>query len=163
MEPRTGSEFRIYRRPDHRLVLSRGTEAGTPEETTVRASSCFPWSLPEQFISLADDKGKELLLIDDLVVLPPEEKVLLEEELGLKNFVPRIDRIHFIRREIELFHWTVSTSAGPRSFLTHRHEAPRSLHGGKVLIRDINSDLYLIDDVKALDPKSLKLLWMYLD
>jgi hypothetical protein len=159
----TGAGFRIFRRPDHRLVVATTGADGKQVETPVRASSCFPWSLPDQFVSLADDKGREVLMVEDLAGLEPAERDLLAGEIGLKNFVPRIGRIRSIRREIELFHWSVSTSAGPRSFLTHRHEAPRSLHGGKVLIRDINSDLYLIDDIKALDPKSLKLLWMYLD
>jgi len=159
----TEPDRKIYRRPDHRLVLSKAGEDGKTVDTPVQASSCFPWSLPTQYVSLLDDKGKEMLLIEDLSTLPPQERAVIEEELRLKNFVPRITRIQSIKREIELFHWEVATSSGLRSFLTHRHEAPRSLHGGKVLIRDVNGDLYLIDDVKALDPRSLKLLWMYLD
>ena len=162
-EDRMENTFDLQRRADHRLILVTTGEDGKSVETAVQAASCFPWSRPEEFVSLRTDKGVELALIEDLSALPREQRLMIETELKVRNFVQRISRIHTIEREIELFQWKVSTTSGERLFLTHRHEAPRSLSDGKVLIRDISGDLYLIDDAKKLDSKSHKLLWMYLD
>jgi hypothetical protein len=155
--------FTITRRKDHRLVHTASGEDGKPVETPVQAGSCFPWTMPDRYVFLKDDKHKEVVLLDDLSPLTDDERKLVLEEISQKNFVPKIEKISSIRRELDLFHWIVHTAAGDRSFMTNRHEAPRSLTGGRVLIRDISGDLYLVEDYKKLDPKSLKMLWMYLD
>ncbi len=150
----------LYRRADGRLVLRQ--ENGE-SETPVLVASCFPWTHPRQFISLRDDKGKEQVLIDDLQQVEAPARELIEDELAERNFLPRLTGIEAITDEIELFHWKVTTAAGPRSFLTRRSDHPRKLANGDVLIKDVSNDLYLIPNPKGLDPKSLKLLWVYLD
>ncbi|MGH7602095.1 MAG: DUF1854 domain-containing protein, partial [bacterium] len=150
----------LHRRADGRLVLRR--ENGE-SETPVQVACCFPWTHPRQFISLRDDKGKEQMLIDDLQLVETPARELIEDELAERNFLPRLTGIQAITDEIELFHWQVTTAAGPRSFLTRRSDHPRKLANGDVLIKDVSNDLYLIPNPKGLDPKSLKLLWAYLD
>jgi hypothetical protein len=150
----------LSRRADGRLVLRRENGEG---ETPVQVACCFPWTHPRQFISLRDDKGKEQVLIDDLQQVEAPARELIEDELAERNFLPRLTGIEAITDEIELFHWKVTTAAGPRSFLTRRSDHPRKLANGDVLIKDVSNDLYLIPNPKGLDPKSLKLLWAYLD
>jgi hypothetical protein len=150
----------LSRRADGRLVLRQ--ENGE-SETPVLVACCFPWTHPRQFISLRDDKGKEQVLIDDLQQVEAPARELIEDELAERNFLPRLTSIEAITDEIELFHWKVTTAAGPRSFLTRRSDHPRKLANGDVLIKDVSNDLYLIPNPQGLDPKSLKLLWVYLD
>jgi hypothetical protein len=126
-------------------------------------ASCFPWSRPQEFISLRDDKGKEQLLLEDLRQIDAPARELIENELAERNFLPRVTGIEAITDQIELFHWKVVTNAGPRSFLTRRSDYPRKLLNGDVLIKDVSNDLYLIPNPKGLDARSLKLLWVYLD
>jgi hypothetical protein len=152
----------LFRRSDGRLALRR-TQDGQPLELPVQAVCCFPWSHRQEFISVRDDKGHELALIERLAELPPAARTLIEEDLAASGFVPRIRAVEAIEAQAELFHWKVQTDAGPRSFLTPRSDYLRTLAGGAVLIKDVGNDLYLIEDPGILDPRSRELLWAYLD
>lgn len=156
-------DWRLFRNDEGRLVLQRPFEEPEKQETKIQIAACFPWSHPQQFISLRDDKGHELYLIDTLEVLDTERRQLVEEELALRNFLPRVLEIKNIADQMEFFHWEVITTAGPRSFLTRRHERPRQLRNGQMLIKDICNDIYLVSRSEDMDPKSLKLLWVYMD
>lgn len=155
--------WNIHRNDEGRLVLCRDQADGSKQETTIQIAACFPWSHPQQFISLRDDKGHELYLIDALQDLEAQRRGLIEEELALRNFLPRVLEIHNISDQMEFFHWEVLTTAGPRSFLTRRHERPRQLHDGQMLIKDVCNDIYIVSRSEDMDPKSLRLLWVYLD
>lgn len=157
------NEWRLYRNAEGRLVMQRPHEEPAKQETPIQIAACFPWSHPQQFISLRDDKGHELYLIDTLAELDLDRRMLVEEELALRNFLPRVLEIRNIADQMEFFHWEVSTTAGPRSFLTRRHERPRQLRDGQMLIKDVCSDIYIVSRSEEMDPKSLKLLWVYLD
>jgi hypothetical protein len=153
----------LFRRSDGRLAVREKKENGETEEIAVQAMSAFPWSRPLEYISIRDDKGREKALIEHIDRADENTRKLIIEELAGRNFMPKITAIESITPEMELFHWKVTTSAGPRSFLTGRHEYPRQLPGGKVLIKDVGNDLYIIENPKSFDPRSLKLLWVYLD
>jgi len=155
--------WHLSRNAEGRLVLHRQDGAEADEATPVHAVCCFPWSKPLQYLSVRDDKGHELLLIEDLESLPSQQRELLEAELALRNFLPRVTQILSITDQMEFFHWEVVTNAGPRSFLTRRHERPRQLGNGQIMIRDICNDIYLVNRSEDMDPKSLRLLWVYLD
>lgn len=157
------TSLNLRRREDGRLVLQQPNDNGELAETAVLLACCFPWSYPLQYVSLRDDKGHELMLLESLENLAERQRQLIEEELGARNFLPRVIAIKAVTDETELFHWRVVTTAGERSFMTRRHERPRRLAGGEVLIKDIYNDIYVIARADDLDAKSLRLLWVYLD
>ena len=163
MEAGHETPIEISIRPDKRLGLKKTDKKGVGELVPVQICSCFPWSDPLRFLSVRDDKGNELAFIEDVESLAPEVRGLVKSDLNSRNFIPRIIHIDSIRQDKELFLWKVMTSSGFRAFLTKRHDSPRTLQNGKVLIKDVANDLYLIDDPKKLGAKSYKLLWMYLD
>lgn len=155
--------WQLHRNAEGRLVLSRANGEADKQDTPIQIVACFPWSHPQQYISLRDDKGHELYLIESLDELETQRRQLVEEELALRNFLPRVTVIHAITDQMEFFHWSVTTSAGQRSFLTRRHERPRQLRNGQMLIKDICNDIYAIARSEDMDPKSLRLLWVYMD
>ncbi len=155
--------WRLHRNVDGRLVFNKPNAEGLAQETPAQVAACFPWSHPQQFVSLRDDKGHELLLLESLQEISGPSRQLLEEELALRNFLPRVLEIQSISDQMEFFHWEVTTTAGPRSFLTRRHERPRQLDNGQMLIKDICNDIYVVSRSEDMDPKSLRLLWVYLD
>jgi hypothetical protein len=150
----------LARRADGRLTVKKPGESA---ETAVVIVRCFPWTRATEFISIRDDKGKEVVLIEALESLEPAQRQLVEAELAQRDFLSDITRIDSVSDEMELFHWKVMTTSGERTFLTNRHDYPRNLPGGMVLIKDVCGDQYLIKDPAKLDVKSRKLLWVYLD
>jgi hypothetical protein len=155
--------WHLSRNAEGRLVLSMQNGNGTAEPMLVQAVCCFPWTKPRAYVSLRDDKGHEQILIEALDELSMEQRQLIEEELAMRNFLPQVTQILAIADQMEFFHWEVMTTAGPRSFLTRRHERPRQLGNGQMMIRDICNDIYLVNRSEEMDPKSLRLLWVYLD
>ncbi len=150
--------YTLHRLPDGRLMFLQGNE-----NTEVQAISCFPWIHPDKFISLRDNKGQERLFITDLSHLPTEIRITLEEELQKRNFVPHIITIYKLEEKKGLFAWEVDTNAGLRSFFTNKQEQLRTTTTVSLIIKDINNDLYQIQNLQTLDYNSTKLLWIYLD
>ncbi|MFQ5628768.1 MAG: DUF1854 domain-containing protein [bacterium] len=158
------NELTIYRRNDGRLGVKSVDDNGEATDTPVKAVRCFPWSLPDRYISIVDKKNNELFLIENLESLADEQtKQLLRNEISERTYLPQILQIRTIDDEIDLFKWHVQTNAGERVFFTRRREIPREVAGGQVVLRDISGDRYVIENIDALDEKSRNWLWLYLD
>src|SRR5262245_17750214 len=93
--------WHLSRNADGRLVLSRQNGNGAGEPMPVQAVCCFPWSRPQEYISLRDDKGHEQVLIEALNELSLGQCQLIEEELALRNFLPRVTQILGIADQME--------------------------------------------------------------
>ncbi len=151
-------ELRVVRRQDGRLCAELG-ERRTP----VRVARCFPWSEPARFISLRDDEDAEVALVGSLGDLDAESRGVLERALLEAGFVLEVTGVLDISEEIEIRHWCVETRHGRRSFQTHQDDWPREMPGGGLLIRDVSSDLYYVPRPAALDRRSRRLLWAFID
>ena len=154
--PRT--ELTLEHRADGQLWATRGEE-----ERVVRVRRAFPWSEPGRFISLRDAGDREFALVAEPRALDAESRAALEAALEAAGFVFVVTAVTEIEEEVEIRTWRVATRQGARTFQTRLDEWPRPLPGGGLLIRDVAGDLYRIDDLAALDAKSLELLWAYVD
>jgi hypothetical protein len=148
----------LERRPDGRVSVRVGQE-----QRIVHVRRCFPWSQPQQFVSLRDDDGAEFVLIEDPRSLDVSSRQVLEEALAEAGFLFDVTGVIAIEEEVELRHWRVRASQGARSFQTRLDDWPRRLPDGGLLIRDIGGDLYRITDLARLDRKSRALLWAFVD
>lgn len=137
----------LRRAENGRLLLETGHG---PVPVEIRR--CFPWAAPDRWISLRDDNGGEVGLVENPADLDPASQALLREELRDSGHTFEITAVHACRKELELRCWEVETRQGPRRFQTELDEWPRPLPGGGVLIRDICGDLYTISDPAALAP-----------
>jgi hypothetical protein len=151
-------EFALERRDDGRLWL-RSADRATP----VSVHRCFPWSEPLRYISLQDDRGREVALIHHPAELDGASHDALVQSLTEATFVFRITRLVHVEDEIEIRYWVVETRQGTRRFQTRRDDWPQELPGGGLLIRDVAGDLYHVADPAALDIRSRKLLWTFAD
>jgi len=129
----------------------------------VRLRQCFPWSEPRSYLSLRDEKEREVALIDDPATLAPESRRAIEHALAAAGFVLEVTRVLSVDEEVEIRHWSVETAHGPRTFQTHLDDWPRTLPGGNLLIRDVAGDLYRLRNPKGMDRKSRELLWAFVD
>jgi hypothetical protein len=129
----------------------------------VRVVRCFPWSDPGRYVSLRDSDDEEVALVSDLSELGPGARRALTRALVEAAFVLEIEAILAVEEEIEIRTFRVRTKQGLRSFQTLRDEWPRELPGGGLLVEDVVGDLYLVRDPTAMDGKSRRLMWAFLD
>jgi hypothetical protein len=152
------ASLNIERGADGRLCASLGNE-----QRVVRVHRCFPWSEPDQFISLRDDDGEEFALVSDPGELSVAAQSVLLDALGEAGFIFDVAGVGEIEEEVELRNWLVRTNQGARRFQTRLDDWPRKLPDGGLLIRDVTGDFYRISDPGALDRKSRALLWAFVD
>ncbi len=129
----------------------------------VRPVACFPWSEPNNYISLRNEAGAEVGFIHSAAELDHCSRAALEITLRQTRFVFEVTGIEQVEDEFELRTWSVKTHQGPRSFQTKLYEWHRKLENGGVIIRDLSGDLYQIKDPTALDPASQKLVWAFME
>jgi hypothetical protein len=129
----------------------------------VRVHRCFPWSEPDQFLSLRDQENQEVALVTHMGELGEESREALAASLLEAGFVLRVTSIVEVEEEIEMRTWRVETEQGPRSFQTKLDDWPWEVPGGGIVIRDVAGDLYFVANPEAMDEKSRKWLWAFVD
>jgi len=132
-------------------------------ETEVQVYQCFPWSDPLGFISLRDLDENEVTLIERISDLDSSSRQAVERALVAAGFVLEIIALESVEEDFEIRNWNVKTCQGKRKFQTRLDDDLRKISGNGLLIEDVAGDLYFIRDPEALDRKSKKLLWAFLD
>ena len=155
----TTPEFRLHRNAFGRLELSLPGGVTHMEVTPVRAS---PIAAPERGISLMGKNGHELLWIDQLADLPAEIRILVEEELASREFVPEIKCLRSVSSFATPSTWHVDTDRGVTSFVLKAEEDIRRLSASTLLIADSHGIQFLIRDLTSLDRHSRRLLDRFL-
>lgn len=145
--------FQLSQDARGQLVLHR---PGQDDVVDVRPRRAFPWSLPGQFISLRNAKGKELLLIEDLSSLPDSTRERIEQNLRENSFVPRISRINSVNLRFGYQQWDVQTDRGQVQFRVQEREDIRFLSDGRFALRDADGNIYSMPPLNELDAHSRK-------
>jgi hypothetical protein len=128
----------------------------------VSAIRMFPISDPNRWIALCDRQGHELTTIDDLTTLPSSIRTLVEEELGLRGFIPVIRRVYHISSLSEPCEWDVETDRGRTRFVLRSEEDVRRLTPHRAIIVDARGIRFLLSDVRELDQTSRRFVEWYL-
>jgi hypothetical protein len=133
------------------------------EEPVVDAvvARCFPWSLPESYISVRDAKGAEVALLRTLDELDGDSREVVEAELRDKIFNPKIHRITDLRDEFGVVTVTAETDRGEVSFQIRSRDDVRVLSAGRALLRDVDGNTYELPAIDALDKASRKHFQQY--
>lgn len=166
----TASNDKPYQDIDPRKVHLRRNErgqlvfqAGPQSEPIigVRVARCFPWSMPDRYISIRNDQGDELFLFQSLDQAEPQTRRLIEEELELLQFVPQITTVESVDDQFEVMSWKVQTDRGPVELQVKHAEDIRQLDEKRVLIRDHAGGLFEVRDITKLDPRSRRFIEDY--
>src|SRR5690606_27550850 len=96
----------------------------------------FPIKAPEEGISLVDTEGGEQLWLDRVSDLPEAARVLIEEELASREFIPEMQRIRGVSSFATPSQWQVSTDRGDTVLLLKAEEDIRRLSVTTLLIAD---------------------------
>jgi hypothetical protein len=150
--------FALERDVFGQLVL---TDADGRQLTGVEPARAFPISCPDEWLSLCDADGKEVLCIRELDKLPTDLRSILEEELGRREFVPIIKNILRVADETDPSEWEVETDRGPTTFLLDSEDDVRRLGPYRALFIDTHGIRYLLPDTRNLNSQSRRIMERY--
>ena len=151
-------DFLLSRNAFGRLVL---TDAAGREHVGVTPVRSFPIAAPQEGLSLVGPDGHELAWVDRMDALTPAARVLVEEELAVREFMPRIEQLLSVSTFTVPSTWSVRTDRGPTKFVLKAEEDIRRLAGGMLLITSADGVQFLAERF-ALDKGSKRLLERFL-
>lgn len=109
----------------------------------VKARRCFPFSIPNRFVSLRDGNDEEIGIIADLADLSKEYRRWLEEDLHIRYFTPRVTAIKSIRYRPGGVEWHIDTDRGSKRIMTKSvHDTMSELEPGRYIITDVEGNRY---------------------
>ena len=123
----------------------------------------FPHTNTQQYITLLNEKEKEVALIKELKDLDSDSRKALEACFTEYYMIPKISRVLHVDDKFGALKMTVMTDRGEISFrIRNRHSDIKMLHrNGRVLIRDSDDNRYEIPCFEDLDRHSKHLLFSY--
>jgi len=125
----------------------------------------FPLTNPEEFISIreADEKAKEIGIVEKLGALPKEQQEMLREQIKLRYFMPAITKVLDIKDEYGYAYWNVVTTFGACRFTTQMSgDAVIHLSDSRLLVTDIDGNRYEIPDFYQLSVMERKKLDLFI-
>lgn len=129
---------------------------------TVVPMRAFPLSAPSDGLSLVGAEGREVLWIERLDQVPEPARMLIAEELALREFTPVLEQLLSVSTFSTPSTWDVRTDRGPTRFVLKAEEDIRRLSGNALLLTDANGLCYRVKDLAALDRHSRKLIDRFL-
>jgi hypothetical protein len=147
-------DWSVERQPDGRLDFLDASGRRFEGVDVLRA---FPLSAADGPVAIVGAGGGELAWIESPALLAPPLRVVLDEELSQREFLPVIERIESVA-DGEPAEWTVSTDRGRHRFkVAHPDDVARAPDGSAV-ITDTFGMRYRIPSVADLDGHSRRLL-----
>lgn len=143
--------FRLSENDRGQLVLHRD---GVDDVVDVRLRRSFPWSRPTELVSIRDEKGKEIILIERLADLAKDQLALAEKWLANNSFLPTIQRVERVNNDFGYQMWNVISDRGPLQFRVQEREDIRFLPDGRFSIKDVDGNVYVMPRINDLDHHS---------
>lgn len=123
----------------------------------------FPFTNPEEYVTLITDKRKEVAVIRKLSELSEESRRAIDECFTEIYMIPYITRVNHVEAKFGMLNFDMETDRGPIKFrIRSPHSDIKKLDDGRMLFRDSDDNRYEIRNVDALDKHSLHVLFPYL-
>lgn len=125
----------------------------------------FPVTQPEEFISIreADEKAREIGVVEKLSALDSEQAKMLKEQLDLRYFTPEITRIFDIKTEYGYGYFHVMTTYGECRFTIHNGgSSVISLTDTRIVINDLDGNRFEVPDITKLTTNERKKLDLFI-
>lgn len=138
---------------------------GEKEYSRVGVYLTFPLTEPDEYISIreADEKAKEIGIIEKLSRLDKDQQEMIREQIKLRYFMPTITKVLDIKDEYGYAYWNVTTSFGACRFTTRMSgDAVISLGESRMLVTDIDGNRYEIPDFYQLSVAERKKLDLFI-
>lgn len=131
----------------------------------VAVHRCFPFSDPDRYISIREPEGdgREIGLINDIKELSKQTRSLLEDQMALRYFTPKILRVRDIKEEYGYSYWDVKTDRGDCRFTVRMGGSNVYAIGkNRYLVNDLDGNRFEIPDLYKLTPKEIKKLDLFI-
>ncbi|MCU6433567.1 DUF1854 domain-containing protein [Undibacterium sp. Jales W-56] len=151
--------FQLSRNNFGHLVLVTATGDIHDHVSPVRA---FPIQTPHEGISMVLQDGQEVAWIARLSDLPESVRMLVNEELEGREFMPEIRQILSVTSYATPCTWSVKTDRGDTAFVLKGEEDIRRIGRSSLLIADNHGIHFLIRDMFEIDKHSRKILDRFL-
>ena len=138
---------------------------GEKEYARVGVYLTFPLTMPEEYISIreADEKAKEIGIIEKLSQLDKEQQDMIREQIKLRYFMPTITKVLDIKDEYGYAYWNVTTTFGACRFTTRMSgDAVILLGESRLMVTDIDGNRYEIPDFYQLSVTERKKLDLFI-
>lgn len=160
-------ENAVFRRTEGGFVSLEYTDAQGETKTYRRVAihRCFPFSDPDHYISVREPEGdgREIGLIEDLDALAKDTRAMLEEQMALRYFVPKIKRIRSIKEEYGYSYWDTETDRGNIRFTVRMGGGSvYSIGPDRYMVNDIDGNRFEIPHLKKLSAKELRELDLFI-
>lgn len=149
------NDWRLCESTQGRLALYRGDTLVADQVMPVLA---FPFSAPDESISIVDEYSKELAWLNRLDELDSASQAVVNNYLAVREFRPTVLRITSVSTYSTPSIWTLETDRGPCKFELPSDESIRRLGGNRLVLTHANGMQFIIEDLIALDSRSRQIL-----
>lgn len=129
----------------------------------------FPITNPDEFLSVREPdskkkgRGKEIGMIRYMNDFDEATTKLFLEELDRRYFTPQLTKILAVKDKFGYLYWDAETSAGHVTFvLTNPFSNIRVLEDNRIIVHDIDGNVFEISEPGKLDTASYRKIEMYL-
>ncbi len=129
----------------------------------------FPVTNPNEFLSVREPdsrkmgRAKEIGMIRYMSDFDEETGRLFLEELDRRYFSPQLTKINSVKDKFGYLYWEAETSAGHVTFIMNNPFSNiRVLQDGRIIMSDIDGNMFEISDPKKLDQASYRKIEIYL-
>lgn len=148
-------------RTDLYLVRLEKANGETVEE--LEPKRLFPFSNPEEYVTLVTEDKKEAAVIRKLSELSEESRRAIDECFTEIYMIPYITKVLHVEAKFGTLNFDMETDRGPIKFrIRNPHSDIKKLDDGRMLFRDSDDNRYEIPDISKLDKHSLHVLFPYL-
>jgi len=153
-------KLKLFYQPAERLRMAvtgrEGQDGGDRSYVTVRPAWAAPLSRPGKFLALLDEKGEEIVMLEE-----PERELdepswqAVQEELRRRYLTATVEAIRGAKEEFGVTYWSVETDRGARDFvMTSLHENALWFSGTHLLLIDVDGNRFEILETQKLDARS---------
>ena len=149
------NELQLRKSANGRLALYKNNSLVAEHVTPVLA---FPFSAPQEAISIVDEYSREMAWVDKLDDLDADSRQLVDEYLSVREFRPIVLRITSVSTYSTPSIWTLETDKGPCKFELPSDESIRRLDGNRLVLTHANGMQFIVEDFFQLDKRSRQIL-----
>ncbi|HEY2493132.1 MAG TPA: DUF1854 domain-containing protein [Paenibacillus sp.] len=139
----------------HMVQLLRNTEGILEAQqdgkrySHVKLIRKYPFTMPDQYISVRSLNDEEISLISDISILEEASRREAEQELRRYDIIPQIQRVISIKRGEKQWQWTVDTDYGRMMIrMNERFENLHPLSSSCWILTDIEGRRFTLTDIQ---------------